>query len=96
MKNGNKFMTCTYQKPSHTGLYTNWYSFTPRKYKINLVKTLLSRAWSICSNYELFDQDVKIIRKSLLENQYPQGIIDPIIKTFINNKVKSILPPTPQ
>ena len=95
MKNGNKFMTCTYQKPSHTGLYTNWYSFTPRKYKINLVKTLLSRAWSICSNYELFDQDVKIIRKSLLENQYPQGIIDPIIKTFINNKVNSVLPPTP-
>ena len=33
--------TNTYYKPMHTGLYT---SFTERKYKINLVKCLFSRA----------------------------------------------------
>ena len=94
IKDDNRFMTCTYHKPSHTGLYTNWYSFTPRKYKINLIKTLLSRAWNICTSYQLFDQDVKTIRKSLLENQYPEGIVDPVIKNFIDNKINSTLPPS--
>ena len=30
--------TSTYYKPTHMGLYTNWFSFTPRKHKINLVQ----------------------------------------------------------
>ena len=47
------FQTNTH-KPTHTGLYTNLYSFTEWKYKINLVKCLFSRAWKIYSNKELF------------------------------------------
>ena len=31
-----------------TGLYTKWDSFTPRKYKINLVRTLAFRCYRIC------------------------------------------------
>lgn len=49
-RNGQKFQTQTFYKQTHTGLYTNWYSFAPRRYKINLVKCLLSRTWNICSN----------------------------------------------
>ena len=89
IKQNDKFHTHTYYKPTHTGLYTNWYSFTPRKYKINLVKTLLSRAWDICSTYELFDHDVKVIKNNLIKNQYPEAIIDPIVKKFIASKMEN-------
>ena len=54
MKHENRFLTQTYYKPTHTGQYTNWHRFTPRKYKLKIVKCLLSRA-RICSNQELFD-----------------------------------------
>ena len=32
-KGNGQFRTSTYYKPTHTGVCTNWYSFTPRKYK---------------------------------------------------------------
>ena len=33
----NSFSTSIYRKKTFTGLYTKWDSFTPRKYKINLI-----------------------------------------------------------
>jgi len=34
MKRNNIFVTSTYYKPNYTGLYTDWYSYKPRKYNI--------------------------------------------------------------
>ena len=36
------FSTSIYRKKTFTGLYTKWHSFTPRKYKVNLIRTLTS------------------------------------------------------
>ena len=47
----------TYQKPTNTGLYINWQSFFPSCYKLNLVKTLLHRAYSMCNSYSLIHKD---------------------------------------
>ena len=47
----------TYQKPTNTGIYINWQSFVPFRYKLNLVKTLLYRAYNICSSYSLVYED---------------------------------------
>lgn len=80
------FITSTYYKPTHTGLYTNWHSFTPRKYKINLIKTLLNRAYNICSNEVLFKSDYEVIKQNLIKNLYPPSLIDSVFKNFIKNK----------
>ena len=40
----NSFSTSIYRKKTFTGLYTQWDSFTPRKYKINLIRTLPYRS----------------------------------------------------
>ena len=84
-KIGKTFLTSTYYKPTHTGLYTNWYSFTPRLYKINLVKCLIYRAWNVCSNRSLFNNDWKTIKENLLKNQYPEKLLDSILANFIEN-----------
>lgn len=76
------FVTSTFYKPTHTGLYTDWNSFTPRKYKFNLVKTLLSRAWNICSNKELFEHDCQTIKDNLMKNHYPEKLVDAVIRNF--------------
>ena len=85
-KNGQSFQTSTYYKPTHTGIYMNWYSFTPRKYKLNLVKCLLFRAWNICSTKALFMEDSKVIRENLIKNLYPEKLLDAIITNFISKK----------
>ena len=82
-RDGSKFLTKTYYKPTFTGVYTNWYSFTPRKYKINLVKCLFFRAWNICSNRTLFDEDSQFIIENLKKNQFPEKLLDAILRNFI-------------
>ena len=42
-RNLNTFSATVHRKTTFTGLYTKWDSFTPRKYKINLIRTLAYR-----------------------------------------------------
>ena len=48
------FVTSIYRKKTFTDLYTKWDSFTPRKYKIILIRTLTYRCYRICSSASLF------------------------------------------
>ena len=84
----NSFLTRTYYKQTHTGLYTNWYSFTPRKYKLNLVKCLLFRAWQICSNRILFEDDWIVIKHNLVKNLYPEQLLDAVYRNFVTDITK--------
>ena len=47
------FSTSIYRNKTFTGLYTKWHSFTPRKYKVNLICTLTFRSFRICSSPSL-------------------------------------------
>ena len=40
-RHNHTFSTSFYRKKTFTGLYTKWDSFTPRKYKVNLIRTLM-------------------------------------------------------
>ena len=62
--------TSVYRKPTFTGLYSSFYSFIPRSYKVNLVKTLTSRAIKICTP-DTVDSELSFIRRVLLDNGYP-------------------------
>ncbi|XP_068692858.1 uncharacterized protein [Montipora foliosa] len=86
----NTFSTSVYRKKTFTGLYTKWDSFTPRKYKINLIRTLAYRCFRICSSPSLLQAAIKDLRKLLLQNGYPQGVITFNINDVLNkNKNKS-------
>ena len=50
-----KIMTSWYRKPSNTLLFNTWYLHGPKIYKINLIKTMVNRLKSICSNKILLD-----------------------------------------
>ena len=50
--------TSVYHKPTFSGLYLQWKSFVPKQYKISLVNCLLYRAWRICSDSRLFNNEV--------------------------------------
>ena len=50
-----------------------WDSFTPRKYKIDLIRTLAYRCFRICSSPSLLQAAIKDLKKLLLQNDYPQG-----------------------
>ena len=61
---------------SFTGLYTTWDSFTPRKYKVNLTRTLTYRCLRICSKSTLLQSTLSDLKNSLLQSGYPRGVIN--------------------
>ena len=85
----NTFVTSVYRKKTFTGLYTKRDSFTPRKYKINLIRTLTYRCFRIFSTASLLQSAVADLKRLLLQNGYPQGIITFNINDVLNkNKNK--------
>ena len=80
------FITTIYRKPTFTGVYLHWKSLTALIYKINLIKCLLDRAWKICSNHELFHQEILHLKEVLRKNDYPSSVIDKQIEKFLNKK----------
>ena len=85
-KNNNKFTTSIYRKPTFTGLMMNFTSFSPFKYKINLIKTLIHRAYYISSSFLIFHTETTKIIKILENNSFKLSIILKQIKLFLNNK----------
>lgn len=81
-----KTSTRVYRKPTFTGLYTNFFSFTCFSYKVGLIRCLLHRAFNICSSWQLFHQEVEIIHKLLQKNSFPQTLISAVTSSFIREQ----------
>ena len=82
-KSHSKFITSIYRKPTFTGQYLRWNSFSSRKRKTNLILTLTHRALAICSPKRL-PSELDKIKFILLSNGYPELVI----KSFMAMKMK--------
>ena len=81
-KHSNQYTTSVFHKNTYTGLLTNFLSFTPLRYKIGLINTLLDRIRKINNTDSGFQQDVKQLTTTLKRNLFPPHLIDKVIKTF--------------
>ena len=92
---GNGFATNVYRKKTFTGLYTNFESLSPSKYKVNLVTVLVYRAFHICSSYAHFHDHLCNIKRFLQQNCFPKHLIDKLIKKFLDGQyIPKIRPAT--
>ena len=74
------FMTNWHQRST----WTKWDSFTPRKYKINLIRTLTYRCLRICSSSSLLQSALNDLKDFLSRNGYPRGIITYNMNDVVN------------
>ena len=82
-KNDNEFVTSSYRKQTFTGQYIRWNSFSPKKRKTNLISTLAHRALFISSKSTL-QNELPNIRSILINNGYPEAVINAVITKKIN------------
>ena len=75
-------VTSLYRKPTFTGLYMRWDSYSPTEYKVNLVRTLTHRARRICSSSTL-DAELRTLRSIFLRNGYPGHVLDKYVTPII-------------
>ena len=73
------------------GVYTNFKSFIPETYKIGLIKSLLFRCFSLCSDFIKFHHEIDKLISILYRNSYPRNLVDKCIKEFLDK----ILAPKP-
>ena len=80
----NSFSTNFYRKVTFSGVFTNFESFIPISYKSNLIFALLFRAFKLCSNFELFHQEILNLKDIFNRNGYPGEFIHVCIKIYLN------------
>ena len=70
--------TSIYRKPSFTGLYTRWDSYSATKYKINLVRALVHRILKICSP-AVVEIQLRFLRNIFLNNGFSDNVLEKYI-----------------
>ena len=85
-KENNGLITNVFRKDTYTGLGLNFHSFVPNLFKINSIKTLLHRAYSICSTWISFHEELERLKDYFHSNGYALPLIEKHIKRFINNR----------
>ena len=81
--------TAVYRKPTWTGLYLNFHSFVPMKYKAGLVRTLFERVRKICSPSTLLQEETLLLN-TLKANGYPTDFLRK--HSHVNSKATVIGP----
>ena len=57
-------------------IYLHWNSFAPKNWKRSTLRSILARAYKICSTEELLDEELKCIERKFIEiSGYPKWIV---------------------
>ena len=73
-----------FHKKTYTGLLTNFFSFTPFRYKIGLIRTPIDRTYKINNTSSGFQNDLIKLSDTLKRNSFPSHIIDKTFKRYLN------------
>ena len=80
----NKLTTSLYRKKTFSGVYMNYNSFLPVKYKKGLIHTLLFCAYNICADFQTLHQEIEFLNSIWQRNSFPLFFIDSCIKKFLD------------
>ena len=85
--------TTVYQKSTYNGVVLNWNVFAPATWKRWILKTLVERAYVICSTDQLLERELKYLEKVFHEkNNYPEYVVKQILdKAFEEHNHKNAI-----
>jgi len=81
------FSVNTYRKPTFTGLGLHFLSYIPRIYKLNSLKTLINRAYNICSTWANFHTEAMYLKDYFISNGYPSNLFYRVLNNFLSQKL---------
>ena len=75
LRSENKLSTSVYRKPTFTGQGLSFFSFCARIYKINSIKTLISRAQRISTTFTALNKELTHLVQYFYDNGYPKDLV---------------------
>ena len=88
-RKNNSLSTAVFIKSTNSGDCINFQGLAPDKYKIGVIKTMLHRAYKICSTWALFHAEVRRLKQLFTNNNFPASLIDDTIKQFLDKRVRT-------
>ena len=81
IRNGTHLDTTVYRKDTNTDLCLHWDAFTPVSWKRGTLRTLVNRAYLVCSNKELLRKELAYLKSVFLKkNGYTLSTIKQLMK----------------
>ena len=90
IRDGEKLNSTVYRKDTYNYLYLQWDSFTPISWKRGTLKSLISRAYFVCSSETLLEKELKHLKHVFHKiNGYLWWVIDQYFQENINKSKSS-------
>ena len=86
------FESWVYRKETNTNVILNESAICPIQWKSGLVNCFLNRAWTICSNYKRFHEEVSNLGNIFKLNGYPELFFQKLVKRFLDKKYTKSTP----
>ena len=74
-----------FRKRTFTGLGLNYHSYTYYNFKLNSIRTLVFRAYQLCTTWIDFHNELSFILKFFKKNGYPEALIFRVFNKFLQN-----------
>ena len=85
-KSDNKFNTSIFRKKTFTGQGSNFFSSLYFPYKCSVIRTLIDRAYTLSSSYQIFHVEIDCLRNFFQKNLYPMKLFNSILKRYLSEK----------
>jgi len=88
-RSGSKFETSVYRKDTFSGQGLSFFSFCSFNFKLNSVRSLLSRGYNVCSSFINIHSEFEFLKTFFHQNGFPIGLITTNIKKFLAKRYSS-------
>ena len=79
----NSFIVKVYRKETCTNRYINWKSNEPTTYKIGTMKTLIHRAYDLCTLEIDREEEIEFLKDTFIANDFPIETVDSVFSKYI-------------
>ena len=87
----DRFIMKVYRKESHTNKYINWRSNVPRSYITGAMKSLIHRAYDLCTLQEDRKDELEFLKDTFIANDCPVTVVDEVFKNYIPRKYNPMM-----
>ena len=87
IRNGTHLDPAVYRKDTHNDLYLHCDAFAPVSWKRGTLRTLVNRAYLVCSNKDLLHKELTYLKSVFLKkNGYPLSTIKQLMKEIVEKQ----------
>ena len=87
IRNGTHLDPAVYRKDTHNDLYLHCDAFAPISWKRGTLRTLVNRAYLVCSNKDLLYKELTYLKLVFLKrNGYPLSTIKQLMKEIVEKQ----------